>query len=83
MPETNCKDYTCVTRDAINRWREEAARAGTPLPDGDSFTVEKSGVKISANYSEVTQIATVCIVEKPAFLPESMVWSIIEATFKR
>ena len=81
MPETNCRDYTGVTRDAINRWREEAARSGTPLPPGDSFTIEKSGVTISANYNEGAQTATICIVDKPAFIPDSMVWSIVESKF--
>lgn len=82
MPETNCKDYTGVTRETLNRWREDAARTGTPLPPGDNFTVSKSGVTISAAYDETTQTATVCIVDKPAFVPESMVWSIIEANLK-
>jgi hypothetical protein len=82
MPENNCKDYIGVTRAALDRWREDALRAGTPLPLGDSFTVEKSGVSISANYVESTETVTICIVNKPAFIPESMVWSIIESTFR-
>jgi hypothetical protein len=83
MPETNCKDYTSVTRVSLDRWREDAARAGAPLPPGDSFTIEKSGVTISAAYNEGAETVRICIVAKPAFIPDSMVWSIIESTFKR
>ena len=81
MPENNCKDYTGVTRATLERWRQEAARSGDPLPDGDSFTFQKSGVTISASYNEAAETATICIVEKPAFIPESMVWSILESRF--
>ena len=81
MPETNCKDYSGVTRATLDRWREEAARAGAALPAGDSFTFEKSGVTISAAYNEAAETVTICIVDKPAFIPDSMVWSIIESKF--
>lgn len=50
----------------MTRFREEAARSGATLPPGDSFTIEKSGVKMSVNYTEDTRALKVCIVEKPA-----------------
>ena len=40
------------------------------------------GVLIAA-YNEATQTATVCIVDKPMFVPESMVWSIIDTTLQK
>jgi hypothetical protein len=82
MAELSCKDYTGVTRASINKWREESARSGVTLPEGDSFTVEKSGVKISVDYAESSGTVKVCIVEKPGFIPESMVWSIVDSQMK-
>jgi hypothetical protein len=83
MPDDNCKDYTGVTREAIDKWREESAQKGEPLPPGDSFTIEKSGVKVSVEYNESILTLKICIVEKPALIPEAMVWAIVDGAVKR
>ncbi len=83
MAENSCKEYAGVTRESITKWREQSARSGTPLPDTDSFTVEKSGVKISVDYVESVSTVKICIVEKPAFIPDSMVWAIVDAQMKQ
>jgi hypothetical protein len=83
MAENSCKEYTGVTRESITKWREQSARSGTPLPDSDSFTVEKSGVKISVDYAESVSTVKICIVEKPSFIPDSMVWAIVDAQMKQ
>ena len=82
MADTTSKEYNGIPRTTIDRWREDAARTGAPLPEGDRFTMAKSGVTISADYDEPSQTLKITIDDKPAFIPDSMVWSIIEATLK-
>ncbi len=76
------KEYTGVTRATIDRWRQDAARHGTALPEGDRFTLSKSGVTISADYNEPAQTLKLSIDDKPAFLPPNLIWSIIESTLR-
>lgn len=83
MPDTNCKEYPGVPREAITKFREQAEKDGKPLPPGDSFVIEKSGVKLSVEYTESTQLLKLCIIEKPGFIPEAMVWAIVEEQMKR
>ena len=82
MPD-NCKEYPGITRERINKFRAETEKSGQPLPPGDSFVIEKSGVKISLEYSEAAQTLKVCILEKPGFIPDSMVWTIIDDQMRR
>ncbi|GEM_PF-1128214 len=89
MPDTpagtpvNCREFTGISRDAVNKFREQVEKAGQPLPPGDSYTIERSGVKLSVDYTEVSETLRLCIVEKPGFIPDSMVWSIVEDQMRR
>lgn len=83
MPDILCKEYSGVSREAVTKFREQAERDGKPLPPGDSFVIERSGVKLSVDYTETTQVLKLCIAEKPAFIPDAMVWAIIEDQMKR
>ena len=82
MPD-NCKEYSGITRAAVGKLRDEAAKGGVTLPAGDSFTLEKSGVKLSVEYTESAQTLKICIVEKPMFIPDTMVWGIVDDQVKR
>ena len=80
---SNCKDYTGVTREALDKWRAESAQRGEVLPPGDSFTIQKSGVTLSIEYNETLATLKICIVEKPPFIPEAMVWAIVDSTVRK
>jgi hypothetical protein len=82
MPD-NCKEYPGITREALHKFREHSEKSGQPLPPGDSFVIEKSGVKLSVEYLESSQSLKMCIVEKPGFIPDSMVWAIVDDQMRR
>jgi len=79
----NCKEYPGITREALHKFREQSEKSGQPLPPGDSFVIEKSGVKLSVEYLEAAQTLKMCIVEKPGFIPDSMVWAIVDDQMRR
>lgn len=70
------KDFSPVPRDKFDKFKTENGQSA------DSFTVERSGVKVSVEYTEASQTVKITIVEKPAFIPDQMVWSFIEAAVK-
>ena len=79
----NCKEYPGITREAVNKFREQSEKSGQPLPPGDSYVIEKSGVKLSVAYNESAQTLTACILEKPGFIPDSMVWAVVDDQMRR
>jgi hypothetical protein len=79
----NCKEYPGISREAVNKFREQSEKSGQPLPPGDSYTIEKSGVKLSVEYLESAQMLKMCILEKPGFIPDSMVWAVVDDQVKR
>ena len=79
----NCKEYPGITRAAVDKFREQSEKSGQPLPPGDSYVIEKSGVKLSVTYNEAAQTLTACILEKPGFIPDSMVWAVVDDQMRR
>jgi hypothetical protein len=77
-----CKDYSDVTREQLGRLKQKLQQMGITPPEGDNGTIEAMGVKLTVAYDEGGQKLRVCIVEKPAFIPESMVWGQIEGSLK-
>ena len=82
-PMDNCKESPGITRESVNKFREQSEKSGQPLPPGDSFVIEKSGVKLSVEYIEATQTLKACILEKPGFIPDSMVWAVVDDQMRR
>ena len=80
MPD--CKDYNDVTREQLGKLKQKLQQMGITPPDGDSGAIEAMGVKLTVAYDEGGQKLTVCIVEKPPFIPESMVWGQIEGSMR-
>lgn len=79
----DCKDYNNVTREQLGNLKQKLQQMGIKPPEGDRGPIEAMGVKLTVSYDEGGQKLTVCIVEKPAFIPESMVWGQIEGSIKR
>ena len=78
----DCKTFADVTREKLQSLKEELRKNGFNPPDGDAGVIEAMGVKISVTYQASGQTLEVCVVEKPAFIPASMVWSRVEAALK-
>ena len=49
----------------------------TPQGD-DTATIEYQGVKLSVSYDEANQVLNLNILEKPAYVPESLIWGLID-----
>jgi hypothetical protein len=79
----NCKEYIGVSRQALAKFREQSEKSGQPLPPGDSYVIEKSGIKLSVEYIEADQTLKMCILEKPGFIPDSMVWAVVDDQMRR
>ncbi len=70
------RDFSPVSREKFDAFKKESGQTA------DSFVLERSGVRVSVEYTEGTQTMKITIVEKPPFIPDQMVWSFIEAAVK-
>lgn len=77
MPD--CKKYGGITRDELNRLRQDLKKEGVSLPTGDEVTVQGPfGVELQASYDEAKETLKICITKKPFYIPESEIWKIVD-----
>jgi hypothetical protein len=81
MPDS--KEYDGTSREVLNCLRQDLQRMGVNLPDGDDGTIEYQGVILSVVYTEPEQKLAVRILEKPSFVPEAMLWQLLEARLQK
>src|SRR4051794_2162516 len=78
MPD--CKNYGGITRDELNLLRGDLKREGITIPEGDQVSFSgPQGIQLEATYDENKQTLRICIIKKPFFIPESMIWQFIDA----
>jgi hypothetical protein len=76
----DCKHYGGITRDELNSLRGDLKKEGVSVPPGDDVIVTGLyGVALQVTYDQTKETLKVCIAEKPFFVPESMVWQIVDA----
>ena len=80
MPD--CRRYEGITQERLDGLRQDLLRIGITVPEDGNGTVEAMGVKLSVAYAAAEQALDVCILEKPAFIPTSLVWGQVEAPLK-
>lgn len=80
MPD--CRRYEGVTAEKLERVKQGLARNGITLPDGPNGLIEAMGVKVSVNYVAADQALDVCIIERPMFIPDTLIWAQIESPLK-
>jgi len=71
-----------VTPEIIERLKQGLQQKGIRPFEGDSGTIEAMGVKLVVNYHSAEQALEIRILEKPAFIPESLVWAQVEGPLK-
>ena len=81
MPDS--KEYGGTSRDILSCIRKDLAGMGINLPEGDDGTIEYQGVKLSVTYFETDQKLSIKILAKPAFVPEAMLWQLLEARIQK
>lgn len=76
----SCKQYGGITRTELTLLREDLAKEGVNIPEGDDVLVEGPyNIELQATYDEVKETLKVCIIKKPFFVPESEIWKIVDA----
>lgn len=77
MPD--CKQYGGITRDELGKLREDLAKEGVNVPEGDDVSVKGPyGIELSAVYIEDKETLKICITKKPFYIPESEIWKIVD-----
>jgi hypothetical protein len=71
-----------ITPEIVERLKQGLQQKGIKPFDGHSGIIEAMGVKLSVDYRAAEQALDVRILEKPAFVPESLVWSQVEGPLK-
>ncbi len=81
MPDS--REYGGTSRDTLNCIRKDLEGMGIKLPEGDNGTIEYQGVKLSVTYFEADQKLAVKILDRPVFVPESMLWQLLETRIQK
>ncbi|HXJ91789.1 MAG TPA: hypothetical protein VMT20_02780 [Terriglobia bacterium] len=71
-----------VTPEVVERLKQGLQQKGIKPFEGDSGMIEAMGVKLAVNYHAAEQALDIQILEKPAFIPESLVWAQVEGPMK-
>ena len=75
----SCKYYGGITREELNHLRADLQKEGVSVPEGDEVRVTGPyAIELQITYDEVKETLKVCITKKPFYIPESMVWQLID-----
>ncbi|MGH9942508.1 MAG: hypothetical protein ACRD9R_09175 [Pyrinomonadaceae bacterium] len=76
----NCKLYGGITRAELDHLRSDLAKEGVMVPAGDEVSFAgQYGVELRVTYDEAKETLRVCITKRPFYIPESMIWGIVDA----
>jgi len=78
----DCRRYEGITPEKLEQLKQRMTEVGIRPPDGDSGLIESMGVKLSLTYQLLEQALNICIVERPGFIPASLVWAQVEGPLK-
>ena len=78
----DCRRFEGITPEKLESLKQDLQQKGIKLPEGGNGIIEAMGVKLSVNYLTAESAIDICIVEKPAFIPASLVWSQVEGPLK-
>lgn len=77
------KEYADIGRSVLECLKKDLQSMGINPPEGDSGTIEYQGVKLTITYAEADQKLTIQIASKPAFVPESLVWQLLDGRIQK
>ena len=78
----DCRRFEGITPEKLEGLKQGLQQKGIKLPEGGNGIIEAMGVKLSVNYLAAENAIDICILEKPAFIPASLVWSQVEGPLK-
>ena len=77
MPDFKC--YGGITRAELNNLRQDLAKEGITVPEGDDVDISGLyGVRLQAIYDEEKETLKIVVTKKPFYIPESEVWKIVD-----
>ena len=75
------RSYAGVTRADVDRIRGGMGKFGIKMPEGDNVEIKGPfGVKMGFDYDESNETLTLSIINKPGFVSDAQIWSVIEMT---
>ena len=78
----DCRRFEGITLEKLENLKRGLQQRGIKLPEGGNGIIEAMGVKLSVNYLAAENAIDICIIEKPAFIPSSVVWAQVEGPLK-
>ena len=72
------KEYGGITESGLANIRKDLQSIGITAPPGNDGTIEYQGVKLGIDYKPSVQTLTVHILEKPIFIPEDLIWQMLD-----
>ena len=76
------KEYAGITRATMDCLKLRYQPQDMTSFDGDRGTLEHHGVRVSVAYIEAEQKLKIDIIEKPFFIPEDLVWTLLDNAVK-
>ncbi|MDE3181690.1 MAG: hypothetical protein KGM47_18745 [Acidobacteriota bacterium] len=83
MAASKEKEYEGVTQKALEALKKELQAMGITPPGGNTGTIEYQGVKLGVDFAAEAQKLTVRVLEKPSFVPESLIWQLLDSRVEK
>ena len=77
------KEYAGISRGVLECLKKDLQSMGINPPEGDTGDIEYQGVRLSVTYREADQKLVVQMMNKPAFVPESLVWQLLDGRVQK
>lgn len=77
------KEYNGITEAGLGALKKDLESMGITPPNGNSGTIEYQGVKLGVDFLPETQKLTIRVLEKPPFVPESLIWQLLDGRVQK
>ncbi len=77
------KEYVGISRNTLECLKKDLQSMGITPPAGDNGTIEYQGVQLSVTYTEAAEKLSIGILNRPSFVPESLVWQLLDARVQK
>ncbi|HEX5483905.1 MAG TPA: hypothetical protein VFZ08_14885 [Terriglobia bacterium] len=77
------KEYADVSRSVLECLKKDLQSMGINPPEGDTGDIEYQGVKLSITYHESDQRLAIQVTNRPSFVPESLVWQLLDGRVQK
>ncbi|MGH9439880.1 MAG: hypothetical protein ACRD22_18875 [Terriglobia bacterium] len=79
----NSKAYSGISETGLGILKKDLKSMGITPPEGDSGIIEYQGVKLGVEFASAAQKLTIRILEKPPFIPENLIWQLLDGRVQK